>query len=381
MKLYIAGGKGENGRNCFCLDDGLRTFLLDCGIVAENVGSPKSPYPNLKKDQIDRMKVVFLSHSHTEHTGGLTWLFEQGFSGIVCATKETFSHLNIEFPKKIKKVCLEDWNLVGLDKIFDLKIKFGKSGHCLGGVWILLKFLKSDKSGKSKKFLYTGDYSENTLVYKTKLIRNKKADFALIDCAYGNTNSTYEEYCNFFMRIVRSTFGENKVIVLPVPKNGRAVELLMLLNQDLPKEEKIFYADETLYKFFSKTDVSEIAEWYKIKQKKIKKIFQKVKLYNGNNFSEKKAIIFLSDPQLKAAQPQFDAKQILENGGEIILTGTVEKSTFAEALLASRKAWKATYPVHQNLSEVNELCEKNKFKKYTIFHSTEEKEILTEFEF
>ena len=41
MELKIAGGVGEHGRNCFYVDAGEDTFLVDCG----KMGGSDNPFP------------------------------------------------------------------------------------------------------------------------------------------------------------------------------------------------------------------------------------------------------------------------------------------------------------------------------------------------
>lgn len=49
MKLVIAGGVGEHGRNCFYVQGDARRFLVDCGKMSD---TPDDPYPHLSRAQI-----------------------------------------------------------------------------------------------------------------------------------------------------------------------------------------------------------------------------------------------------------------------------------------------------------------------------------------
>ena len=55
MELYIAGGVGEHGRNCFFLQNGGDAILVDCGLMA---GSD-DPLPRLTESQIRKLKRYF----------------------------------------------------------------------------------------------------------------------------------------------------------------------------------------------------------------------------------------------------------------------------------------------------------------------------------
>ena len=56
MELYIAGGVGEHGRNCFFLQNGGDAILVDCGLMA---GSD-DPLPRLTESQIRKLKAVVM---------------------------------------------------------------------------------------------------------------------------------------------------------------------------------------------------------------------------------------------------------------------------------------------------------------------------------
>ena len=86
MELYIAGGVGEHGRNCFLAQGETIRFLVDCGKMAD---APEDPYPRLTRAQIRRLDAVFLTHAHADHSGAFPWLCENGFRGSVIAAAET----------------------------------------------------------------------------------------------------------------------------------------------------------------------------------------------------------------------------------------------------------------------------------------------------
>ena len=86
MRLVIAGGVGESGRNCFLVERERGSVF---GGLRQNDGKEEHPYPDLTPEQICRVRYVFLTHSHTDHTGALPWLYENGFSGEVIASRQT----------------------------------------------------------------------------------------------------------------------------------------------------------------------------------------------------------------------------------------------------------------------------------------------------
>ena len=65
MELFIAGGCGEHGRNCFYVEQNGEAFLVDCGLLA----GAEDNLPRLNAAQIQKMRAVLLTPSHTHHTG------------------------------------------------------------------------------------------------------------------------------------------------------------------------------------------------------------------------------------------------------------------------------------------------------------------------
>ena len=196
MQLNIIGGVGEHGRNCFLVKDRDISFLVDCGKNADDVNDS---YPHLTKQQIKTIDLVFLTHSHNDHVGALPWLYENGFKGKVIASKETIEQLPFEIREQL---VLEEICPNGKGVLNDLEIVWGKSGHCVGSVWY--KFTKKDKC-----ILFSGDYIEDTQVYKCDPIRNISGEVAVIDCAYGQNSLTYQQYCDLFVDRVKEILNDD----------------------------------------------------------------------------------------------------------------------------------------------------------------------------
>ena len=119
MELFIAGGVGEHGRNCFLIQGETTRFLVDCGKMAD---MPENPYPRLTQEQIGRLDAVFLTHSHADHTGALPWLYENGFGGTVIAAEETLRQLPFAVQKSL---ILEEMCPAGAGQFHRLTISVG----------------------------------------------------------------------------------------------------------------------------------------------------------------------------------------------------------------------------------------------------------------
>ena len=345
MKVYIGGGVGEHGRNCFYVScDGL-SFLVDCGLMADD---KKNTYPHLIPEQINNLEAVFLTHSHNDHTGAIPWLYENGFDGEIIATTKTLEQIN--FPLK-NKILLEEIcpNQVGTYK--GLKINWGRAGHTAGSVWY--KFSTEDKT-----LVFSGDYSEHSPIYECDLLRGMAADLAVIDVAYGRVDKNFMEACKEIIEKTKDLLDVHKIIAFPVPKYGRGIELFKILSEEI--EDINYYGDENMV--MAVEDFKKGGFFYK--KAKIKK---EIYSYKG----EDRGIVFISDPQLKSDAALKTADQILAMGGKIIATGFIEDKTYAKNLLDKGKLEALIYPIHQNYKEYLYLLDKNSFKKSIPYHSDE----------
>lgn len=343
MKFSICGGVGEHGRNCFYVETRDLCFLVDCGV---NISDVENPYPHFKSDQIDKLDAVFLTHSHNDHVGAINFICDRGFKGDIVASFETFSQIPFE---TYNKVALED---ISKDKkVFykGMKIDWGRTGHCAGAVWY--KFSIKDKS-----ILFSGDYNENSLIYKCDPLRNMGADFAIIDAAYGKDTTSSKTYYKNIVDKTEEILKSKNLVVFPVPKHGRGIGIFKLLSDNLKDVD--YFGDEIFLNSLNR--FKEDKFWHK------NIIIDKdINLYNG----EKSGIVFISDAQLKNKSSREVVEKVLDMNGTFVSTGTVYDHTFADKLVKRGEMHKLRYPVHQNYSEYLNILEKNNFFDAIFYHS------------
>lgn len=342
MEIFIAGGVGEHGRNCFYVQGETIRFLVDCGKMA---GSAQ-PYPNLTPERIRSLQYVFLTHSHADHTGALPWLLEQGFSGTVIASDETFGQLPFSLP--------DTRPLRSFRPPEGLKLRWGRSGHCPGSVWYEFGL-------EGQTLLFSGDYTERSLVYETDPIRRTRAELAVIDCAYGADPRSAEVLRFDFLTRMAALLAAGKPVLLPVPKYGRGLEQLALLCRARPKAA-VFGDAQFLYQLaWAQTDRFWLGPNARDSLTRVQ--VQPLTLVPESG------VCFLSDPQLKSQEARELADAFLDAGGSLIMTGTPEHGSYSEALLQAGKMELLRYPVHQNETEYRTLLRENHFSRAIPYHT------------
>ena len=332
MKFISLGGINEHGRNCFYIQGMEHSILLDCG------RGNNEAFPSFDKIDVKNIDYLFISHSHLDHTGSIKRLVDLGFQGKIYLSEETYQCLSF------KDFDHDFLPINGETKISDwLKIKSRRTGHCFGSLSFEIEF-------EHKKIFYSGDYLEDS-VFKCDAIRNISADLAIIDGAYANNEKNTEENKTLLLSLIK----KEKKVLLPLPKNGRSMDLISLLN-----ENNISYKIEG--QSFFKMNESEYLR-------------KEVIIFN----KEDSNVILFIDPQLASDV----SKDIVNTHPDysLIFTGTIDKGSYAEKLLGERKnTYFQRLNVHQREKDATRLASLNDFENVIIFHNPHTKEI-TELDF
>ena len=360
MRLYVAGGCSEHGRNCFLVQGESISFMVDAGVMKEH---PERKWPELTHEMVSGVKYLFFTHSHTDHTGALEWLYELGFRGEVVAAKATVDYVK----HKIRNYRLleELGNALTEISLGDgLVFRWGRSGHCIGSVWY-----RFELDGRS--ILFSGDYTENSYAYHCDLIRNETADLAVLDCAYGTEKEDGRDHRRVIERDLDELAERHIPLLFPVPSHGRGLDVLSLLAE---RGVKVVIGRLLTSEYESYEN-----RWFWLKEEFIQSTVKLRKM----DFSEFEgrleetdrypaeyadAAVIVRDSQLYDQIDQNYAVRIYEAGGLTFLTGKQDPSSFSRKLLDEGKAVFDRISVHQNCGEMKKLALENHFSLVIPYH-------------
>lgn len=338
MNFIVGGGVHEHGRNCFFVESDIN-YIVDCGIMR----GADEPYPRLSPECIKSAKYLFLTHMHEDHIGAFGWLLKNGFCGRVIASPETLRAL----PEYDKTLALpEAFRQVNLGEIC---ISYGRSGHCVGSLWFHIKTQQSSA-------LFSGDYCENSL-FNVDKISGVDAELAVLDCAFGNTPYQREQQEKRITRFAREAL-KGGSLLLPVPKNGRAVDLIYLLGG----LKCNFFVDSKLCSFFTEQEKSDYWIPKAISARIESLIYKPVD-------SRLRGIYLIADAQLVTDAVKNTARDILENGGKILFTGHIDSGSEAERLFRGGFADEIALNAHSCMDDDRILISRNIFGKIVYNHS------------
>lgn len=337
MKFFAAGGVHEHGRNCFFVEDGVN-YIVDCGIMR---GSDK-PYPHLTPKQIASAKYLFLTHSHEDHIGAFRRLVQEGFCGTAVASSQTLQAI-MPYPKTFALPQAH-----GYAKFEEISLDYGRSGHCIGSHWYAVQ----TAGGRA---FFSGDYCENSC-FNVDKVSGQTADLAVLDCAFGNLkydrHAQEEAILSFATEALKT--GD---LLLPVPINGRWVDLMVLLSG----LKRSFSVDRKLVVFFSQLEHKH--DW--ISQDICKVIESQLAASIDTN---QHCVRLSADAQLATEEGRRLAHNVVAAGGNILLTGHTDHGSEAERLLSVGLAKAIAYNAHSCIADDAVLISRNSFKQVVYNH-------------
>ena len=376
ITIKSLGGSGQDSRNCFLISFEKGSILLDCGVRRE-IADKEIVYPLLDKETVADIKAVFLSHCHEDHSAALPYLYHLGYDGVVYASKQTIE-LTPSFLYKWQDYVLNNNGQLPFDKKDTEKIVFkqideqtpylkeyGKSGHVLGGLWYLFEI-------EDKTILYTGDFTFDSLTLKTDSL--PQADYLIIDSAYASRILDQHKQYNNILESIKDTLSINGTVLLPVPSNGRGIDLYLYLkkhNIPIVLEQAVQKSTDNLLSY---------KDWIKdlnIEDNDDNTII--INDINRNDISLEAKVIITPDGMMTSDKAIYYFNKIKHDyRNKVIITGHSAKDTLARNIQDDRyridnnielNVEVNTIKVHLDFNDVLNVIRNVRPKAVMLFHS------------
>jgi Cft2 family RNA processing exonuclease len=192
--------------NSFLLKIGELGILLDAGI-----------FPSTKRRvDLDEIDLVFISHDHSDHTSGLTQLYEEGCTAKIIATCTTLDFLFIKGERRLPLSLKKSIIPIKYDKPItineSIKLTPLNAGHVPGSAMALIE-------RGEERILYTGDFClrDHYPVKSAKKVFDTigKLDCIIMECNFAGTNfSPYIESFSVLCDTCEKTLKEGKHILI-----------------------------------------------------------------------------------------------------------------------------------------------------------------------
>lgn len=350
-QVIVKGGYGEHGRSCFLASYGEnRYYMLDCGIM----DTDENPWPDVETELLEKTDYLFLSHCHKDHSGAFAHLVSQGFGGWLVATEATVELAGIRYNKVIQADPLLP-EPVGLGR--ELRFACGRSGHCAGGVWFHIW-------DSRKSCFFSGDYQARSLAYTVDVVSGRRADLAIVDCAYPDLEGHGDSLRVELAAAIRRGLKQHGRVVLPLPKYGRGPELIIMLREAFPGAR--IAADEG---FAAQTErMCGYGGWLRPQAMDVISAFLEERPEERLE-QDRYDILLLGDTHLEEERCRKLAERDADRGGLVIVTGRVKPGGCVQRLLDAGKAVRTVYPHHQSMGDFKAFLAENEFQTVLPFHS------------
>ncbi len=222
-------------------------ILVDCGL---NQGSKYAEDHNYEKFAYDPAEInfVFITHSHTDHTGRLPKLYKDGFRGRIYASKPTvdlckkalpdnFTIMKEEAKREDREPLFELKDLDGVLELaegfdYEVPIELGNglkatlhdAGHILGSTIVEIDY-------DGKKIYFTGDLGNPPTPLLQPPYFPKDADYAVVESAYGSRIHEDRSARKLILEnVIKETLSKGGTLMIPSFAMERTQELLYELN-------------------------------------------------------------------------------------------------------------------------------------------------------
>ncbi|NLY75317.1 MAG: MBL fold metallo-hydrolase [Firmicutes bacterium] len=391
IKISALGGSGENGRNCFIIETIDGAILLDCGVKREKKGQQVGFYPSLTAELVSRIKAVFLSHCHEDHTAALPLLYQLGYKGAVYASAETIEATPAFIKKWMRYVQKNNGELpftnemvdqieyhalkLGPNNVEGISLTTGRSGHVLGGMWYVFNF-------GGKRVLYTGDITLDAAILEMDI--PPECDIAIMNCAYAGKQINQKQQYAALLASIQAALAQGGKVLLPLPPKGRGIDLYLYLKEYL--QNTVIYVEKSIVQ--NCEALLQKKQWIKSgignnqgAGNNVIIVENDEQRHSASNIPEG-AVYLVTDGMLTTADGLYYFNRIKsDSSNKVIITGHAAEGTTG-ALIFDKEycatngialtAEKIIFKVHLDDSDIMALNEKVKAKTIVLFHSNEE---------
>lgn len=267
VTVKFLGGTGTVTGSRFLLDIGDFRVLFDCGLFQGLKALRLRNWDHFPVD-VTSINAVVISHAHIDHTGYLPKLIKEGYRGPIYCTKPTADLMEImlldsaklqeeeasyanekgyskhataeplyrtEDAQRVLPLLKRYHYNTSIDISERISITFRDAGHLLGSA-ITELIIKGER--QTKKIVFSGDLGRSHDIMLRPPTPIDEADILFIESTYGNKDNPVDDPADDLERIVKETFRNKGVLVIPAFAVGRTQVLLYYLHQ-LMEQDRI----------------------------------------------------------------------------------------------------------------------------------------------
>lgn len=346
--LIIKGGYGEHGRSCFMIEYRPQRYcMVDCGIM----DTDSHPEPYLTQEEAAATDYLLLTHAHKDHSGAIPYLINKGFQGWILMSQDTARLLKPDYEKVY---CLDDV-FPGRYELDGISLLYGRSGHCPGSLWFLVKTEKTT-------VFFSGDYQADSLVYACDVPHGFQADLAVVDMAHDECRKDAASLRDELVKIISEYTIQGRKVIMPVQTFGRGNEILYLLSQFLPScrvalDQRFINAEEIML---------ESTAWIR---EESRRRFLEAYEKDMRMPAEMADIVLIADTHLDRDENRNLVRKLLAEDAAVVLTGRRREGSFAAELLDEGKAVRLPFPHHSSRLDAQVLAAGNSFRTVLPYHN------------
>lgn len=224
-------------------------FLVDCGMFQ---GKKEDLQLNeMIPFDAEKINAVFITHNHSDHTGLLPLLVQQGFNGKIYTSYATSKIIDIglydsckinsnelseplytsgDVAKTLKKIVGNVFKK-SIHPHKNITARFFSNGHLVGAavLYVTISYPGYDDIN----LLFTGDYNNKNVFFNVerlpKYVRESNIAALFTESTYGNIDSTDASFKPCLEDNVVQAAREGKIIIFPSFSLGRYQEMLLFL--------------------------------------------------------------------------------------------------------------------------------------------------------